>query len=66
MYDYVVGYYNKPWAKDDFVIMAITDSKSVAMFVRDSYNESYEKNGMSVRLIILASHEVPRNHRFAK
>lgn len=65
MREYVVGYYNKRATKEDFIILATMDSKNVAMFVRDSYNESYKKAGMSVEAILLASHEVPKNHRFS-
>lgn len=65
MREYVVGYYNKGATKEDFVILATMDSINVAMFVRDSYNEGYERNGWDLRTEILACHEVPKNHRFA-
>lgn len=66
MREYVVGYYNKVTTKDDFVILATMDSKCTAMFVRDSYNDAYQRNGIETKAIMLASHEVPKNHRFAK
>lgn len=65
MRGYVVGYYNNKAMKDDFVILTTMDSKNVAMFVRESYNDAYKKVGMSTRVVMLASREVPRNHRFA-
>ena len=62
MREYVVGYFNK---EEEFVIQATMDSINVAMFVRDSYNEAYRKAGMSIRVLLLGSHEVPKNHRFS-
>lgn len=66
MREYVVGYYNKVATKDDFVILATMDSKNVAMFVRESYNESYKRAGLITKAVLLASHEVPKNYRFSK
>lgn len=66
MREYVVGYYNKVATKDDFVILATMDSRSVAMFVRESYNEGYKRAGLTAEAVLLASHEVPKNHRFSK
>ena len=65
MLEYVVGYFNKPATKDDFVIFITTDSNAVAMFVRDSYNEAYEKVGMKIVAVMLHKREVPKNYRFA-
>lgn len=65
MRGYVVGYFNKRATKEDFVILATMDSKNVAMFVRESYNAAYKNAGLSTEAIMLASHEVPKNHRFA-
>lgn len=65
MRGYVVGYFNKRATKEDFVILATMDSKNVAMFVRESYNEAYAKVGMETNAVMLASHEVPKSHRFA-
>ena len=69
MREYVVGYYNKvatSATKEDFVILATMDSRSVGMFVRDSYNEGYKRTGLSTKAVMLASHEVPKYHRFAQ
>ena len=66
MREYVVGYFNKVATKDDFVILATMDSKNVAMFVRDSYNEAYERAGLTTKAVLLASHEVPKKYRFSK
>jgi hypothetical protein len=66
MREYVVGYYNKVATKDDFVILATMDSKNVAMFVRDSYNEAYKRVGLTTEAVLLASHEVPKNYRFSE
>ena len=66
MREYVVGYYNKVATKDDFVILATMDSKSVAMFVRESYNEAYKKAGLTTKAVLLASYEVPKNYRFSE
>ena len=66
MREYVVGYYNKVATKDDFVILATMDSFSVAMFVRESYNEAYKKVGLTTEAVLLASNEVPKNYRFSE
>ena len=66
MREYVVGYFNKVATKDDFVILATMDSNSVAMFVRDSYNEAYKRAGLTTKAVLLASHEVPKNYRFSE
>lgn len=66
MREYVVGYYNKRATKEDFVILATMDSKAVAMFIRDSYNEAYKRNGWDLKTVVLASHEVPKKYRFAE
>lgn len=66
MREWVVGYYNKKATKEDFVILATMDSFSVAMFVRDSYNEAYNKVGMSTEAVILARCEVPKKFRFSE
>lgn len=52
--------------KDDFVILATMDSKNVAMFVRESYNEGYKRAGLTTKAVLLASHEVPKNYRFSE
>ena len=66
MREYVVGYYNKVATKDDFVILATMDSNSVAMFVRDSYNEAYKKVGITTVAVMLHKSEVPKKYRFSK
>ena len=66
MREYVVGYYNKVATKDDFVILATMDSKNVAMFVRDSYNEAYKRAGLTTKAVILYKSEVPKKYRFSK
>ena len=66
MRKYVVGYYNKVATKDDFVILATMDSNAVAMFVRESYNEAYKKNGLLTEAVLLASYKVPKNYRFSE
>lgn len=66
MRQYVVGYYNKAAAKDDFVILATMDSKNVAMFVRESYNNAYKEVGITIEVVMLTSHEVPKNYRFSE
>ena len=66
MREYVVGYYNKVATKDDFVILATMDSFSVAMFVRDSYNEAYKKAGITTIAVILDKTEVPKKYRFSE
>ena len=66
MREYVVGYYNKVATKDDFVILATMDSNAVAMFVRDSYNNAYKEVGITTEVVMLTSHEVPKNYRFSE
>ena len=66
MREYVVGYFNKLATKDDFVILATMDSFSVAMFVRDSYNEAYKKAGITTIAVILDKTEVPKKYRFSE
>ena len=66
MRQYVVGYYNKVATKDDFVILATMDSKNVAMFVRNSYNNAYKEVGIITEAVLLASRDVPKNYRFAE
>ena len=66
MREYVVGYFNKLATKDDFVILATMDSFSVAMFVRDSYNEAYKKAGITTIAVILDKTEVPAKYRFSE
>ena len=66
MRQYVVGYYNKVATKDDFVILATTDSKNVAMFVRESYDNAYKEVGITTEVVMLTSHEVPKNYQFAE
>ena len=65
MREYVVGYYNKPESKEDFVILATMDSKNVAMFVRDSYRDAYKRAGIQTEALLLEEREVPKHHRFA-
>lgn len=60
---YYVGYDNKPY-KEDFVIMAETRSKGVALMIQKSYNEAYERNGMSLRLEIRTADRLG-NYRYA-
>ena len=62
MREYVVGYFNKVATKDDFVILATMDSNSVAMFVRDSFNEV----GMTTPAVMLHKSEVPKKYRFSE
>ena len=66
MREYVVGYFNKVATKDDFVILATMDSKNVAMFVRESYNESYKRAGLTTVAFMLHKSEVPKKYRFSK
>ena len=66
MRQYVVGYYNKVATKDGFVILATMDSKNVAMFVRESYNNAYKEVGITTEVVLLASHEIPKNYRFSE
>ena len=62
---YNIGYFNKPWNKSDFVILAQTKSKSVATFIMDSYNDSYKRVGLSARAVIVPNECLPEDHRFA-
>lgn len=62
---YNVGYYNKPWSKSDFVILAQTKSFGVANFIETSYNEGYERNGLSVRAEIIENDNLPEDYRFS-
>ena len=66
MREYAVGYYNKVATKDDFVILATMDSKNVAMFVRESYNESYKRVGITTVAVMLHKSEVPKKYKFSK
>lgn len=63
---YNIGYYNKPWSKSDFVILAQTKSNGVAHFIMDSYNVAYKRNGMSANAIVLRDDQLPEDHRFSK
>lgn len=62
---YVIGYYNKQATKEDFVILATTDSTVVLSFLKQSYNEAYKENGLSTRVVALRYDEVPQDHRWA-
>lgn len=62
---YNIGYFNKPWSKSDFVILAQTTSNSVAHFIMDSYNDSYKRVGLSTRLEIVLTEDLPKDHRYA-
>ena len=62
MKTFYVGYNNKPWNNTDFVIMAETKSKGVAEMIKKSYNESYEKYGMSCRLEIRTEDMIEGSH----
>lgn len=64
MREFVVGYFNKAAAKEDFVILATMDSNNVAIFIRDSYNEAWKKLGLSTNAVMLAKCDVPKEHRF--
>ena len=64
MKTYNIGYFNKPWDKTCFTIIAKARSLSAAEFIQRSYNEAYEKNGMTLRLEILENKELPTNSRF--
>lgn len=61
---YYVGYNNKPWNNEDFVIMAETRSTGVAQMIQKSYNEAYERNGMSARLEIRTADQLD-GYRYA-
>jgi hypothetical protein len=63
---YSIGYYNKESIKKDFVILAQTESKYVAMFIRDSYRDSYKKVGFTTTVELIDGEEnIPKDHRFA-
>lgn len=62
---YVIGYYNKQATKEDFVILATTDSTVVLSFLQQSYNKAYKENGVSTRAVALRYDEVPQEHRWA-
>lgn len=66
MREYVVGYFNKVATNDYFVILTTMDSNSVAMFVRDSYNEAYKKAVITTEAVLLHQNEVPKKYRFSK
>lgn len=66
MKKYYIGYDNKPWKPmTDFVIMAETTCKGVAMMIRDSYNKAYEEVGMSSRLVIANENDI-KGFRYAE
>ena len=66
MREYVVGYFNKVATNDDFVILTTMDSNAVAMFVRDSYNEAYNRAGITTVAVMLHKSEVPKKYRFSE
>ena len=63
---YHIGYYNKPWSKNNFVILAQTKNYLVACFIIESYNTAYERNGISTRVILLKDDQLPENYRFSE
>lgn len=65
MKTFYVGYNNKPWNNTDFVIMAETKSKGVAETIKRSYNEAYERSGMSCRLEI-RTEDMIDSYRYAE
>lgn len=65
MTTYNIGYINKPWSNNDFVILAQSHNKNVAKCIRDSYNEAYKQNGLSAQLTILTDAELPQEFRFS-
>ena len=66
MMNYSIGYYNKLYNRRNiFVVMAQTESKAVAMFIRDSYRDAYKRNGISTELVIVEGN-LPKEHRFAE
>lgn len=66
MRKYVVGYFSRVAAEEDFVVLATMDSYLGAMFVRDSYNEAYKTTGVSAEAVLLSSCEVPKKYRFSE
>ena len=39
MMKYYIGYYNKPWDKSEFTVIAGSPDPFVALFILDSYRE---------------------------
>ena len=60
-----IGYYNHPWNKTEFVILAQTKSLNVARCIRDMYNKEYERTGLGVSLEILKDNELPEDYEFS-
>lgn len=64
MKKYYIGYHNKPWDMSDFTIMAETESSNVAMGIVGMYHEGYKRSGISCRLKIYESRELPENAHY--
>jgi hypothetical protein len=65
--NYVVGYYSLDENHNKiFVILATSESKYVAMFIRDSYRSAWKNVGISTQALLYESHQVPKNYTFAR
>lgn len=64
MKKYYIGYHNKPWDKTDFTIMAETENVDIAGNIVRMYHEGYEKVGISARLVVYESRELPENAHY--
>lgn len=64
MKKYYIGYHNKPWDHTDFTIMAETENEIVAMSIVAMYHEKYNEVGMTTKLVIYESRELPENAHY--
>lgn len=64
---YAIGFYNKPYDKDDkdFVIIAETKSSVAAEFIERSYNEGYKKAGMTTKAVTVIKNTLD-SYRYAE
>ena len=46
MMKYYIGYYNKPWDKSEFTVIAGSPDPFVALFILDSYREKCPESMM--------------------
>ena len=62
---YYIGYYSEyADEKGKFIVLAQTHAVAVAMFIRDSYNDSYKRIGLTITAVI--REELPDQYRYAQ
>ena len=58
MMKYYIGYYNKPWDKSEFTVIAGSPDPFVALFILDSYREKCPESMKALLVKENPGHEV--------